>query len=293
MVRNKLALSLVIITAFVRITSAQTLIKPVSSASPDSGVTANVEFGGTSDSDGQVYELNSSVGYDFNPHFGVAIGTPVYFINPSSSAGGTSSSGLGDPYLALLLRYPGSVLNFGSTLAGAAPVGDSKKGLSTGRATFDWNNRFEHGFSNLTPFVEIGIANTTPDSLNFLRPYTTLGFNTHIKGGAGHDVWKFISVEASGYDIIPSGQQTVFSRVNQGQGTGGTVHHGRVFEGNQQTKGGASIAQDDGFSAAVDASPGRVLDMELAYTRSLVYDLNSVSFSIDVNLGHLYRRNQM
>src|SRR5258708_2047836 len=161
MARNKLVLTLVVITALVKFTSAQTLTKPVS-ASPDSGVTANVEFGGTSDSDGQVYELNSSVGYDFNPHFGVAIGTPVYFINPSSSTGGTSTSGLGDPYLALHLKYPGSALNFGSTLAGAAPVGDSKKGLSTGRATFDWNNRFEHGFSDLTPFVEIGIANTTP-----------------------------------------------------------------------------------------------------------------------------------
>ncbi len=292
MERNKQFLILVLFAALARITCAQSLVKPAASAPAESGVTANVEFGGTSDSDGQVYELNSSVGYDFNPHFGVAIGAPVYFINPSSSTGGTSGSGLGDPYLALHLKYPGSVLNFGSTLAGAAPVGDSKKGLSTGRATFDWNNRFEHGFSGLTPFVEIGIANTTPDSRNFLRPYTTLGFNTHVKGGAGYDVWKFISVEASGYDIIPSGQQTVFSRVNQGQGTGGTVHHGRVFEGNQQTKGGASIAQDDGFSAAVDASPGRVLDVELAYTRSLVYDLNSVSFSIDVNLGHLYRKNQ-
>ena len=255
-------------------------------------MTSYVEFGGTADSDGQIYEVNSNVGYDFNSHFGVAVGTPVYFVRPSSASGGTSSSGLGDPYLTLHLKYPGPALNFSSALTGAAPVGDSKKGLSTGRATFDWTNHFDHAISNLTPFVEVGIANTTQNSRLFLRPYTTLGFNTHFQGGASYDVWKFISAGASGYDILPSGQQTVFSRVTPGQGNGGTVHHGRVFENNQQTTGGASIAQDDGFSAWIDVNPGRSVDLELGFTRSVVYDLNSVSFNIGINLGQLYRRNQ-
>lgn len=281
------------ITAFTAsTTNAQNLVRPASIAGSNSGFTANTEFGGTSDADGQVYELNTNVGYDFNSHFGLAIGVPVYHISPSSSTAGTSSGGVGDPYLALHLKYPGPALNYSSALAGAAPVGDSKKGLSTGRATFDWTNHFDRAFSNLTPFIEIGISNTTPDSRNFLRPYTTLGFNTHFKGGVGYDVWKFISVEGSGYDILPSGQQTVFSRVNSGNGKGGTASHGRVYEGNQQTKGSASIAQDDGFSGAIDASPSSVLDMELAYNRSIAYDLNSISFSIAVNLGHLIPKNQ-
>ena len=190
------------------------------------------------------------------------------------------------------MKYPGPKLNFGSVLIGAAPVGDSKRGLSTGRATFDWTNRVDRSFTDLTPFVELGIANTTPESRLFLRPYTTLGFNTHVQGGASYDVWRFVSVGASGYDIQPSGEQTVFSRVTRGSGNGGRVHHGRVFENNQQTTGGASIAQDDGFSAFVDANPGHSLDLELGFTRSVAYDLNSVSFSIGVNLGQLYRRTQ-
>jgi hypothetical protein len=251
-----------------------------------------VEFGGTADADGQIYEVNTNVGYDFNPHFGLAVGAPIYFVRPSSTTGGTSTNGLGNPYLALHLKYPTSALNFSSALTGAAPLGDSKKGLSTGRATFDLTNHVDHSFSQLTPFVELGIANTTPDSRLFLRPYTTLGFNTHFQCGASYDVWKFISVGASGYDILPSGQQTVFSRVMRVQANGGTVVHGRVFQNSQQTTGNASLAQDDGFSTWIDANPGRSIDMELGFTRSFVYDLNSVSFNIGINLGQLYRRSQ-
>jgi hypothetical protein len=271
------------------IAAAQSSAKP---AAQESGITSYMEFGATTDADGQIYEVNTNVGYDFNPHFGLAVGAPIYFVRPSSTTGGTSTNGLGNPYLALHLKYPTSALNFSSALTGAAPLGDSKKGLSTGRATFDWSNHFDHSFSDLTPFVELGIANTIPDSRLFLRPYTTLGFNTHFQGGASYDVWKFISVGASGYDILPSGQQTVFSRVIPGQANGGNLHHGPAFVNNQQTTGTASIAKDDGLSIWIDGNPGRSVDLELGFTRSLVYDLNSVSFNIGINLGRLYRRNQ-
>ena len=278
-----------VVMIFAGIAAAQSSARP---AAQESGITSYMEFGATTDADGQIYEVNTNVGYDFNPHFGLAVGAPIYFVRPSSTTGGTSTNGLGNPYLALHLKYPTSALNFSSALTGAAPLGDSKKGLSTGRATFDWSNHFDHSFSDLTPFVELGIANTIPDSRLFLRPYTTLGFNTHFQGGASYDVWKFISVGASGYDILPTGQQTVFSRVIPGQANAGTTHHGPAFVNNQQTTGSASLTQDDGFSIWIDGNPRRSVDLELGFTRSLVYDLNSVSFNIGINLGQLYRRNQ-
>jgi hypothetical protein len=218
------------------------------------------------------------------------VGAPFYFVRPSSASGGTSSTGLGDPYLTLHLKYPSPMLNFSSALTGAAPLGNSKQGLSTGRATFDWTSRLDHAISRLTPFVEVGIANTTPDSQLFLRPYTTLGFNAHFQGGVSYDVWKFISAGGSGYDILPGGQQTVFSRVMPAQAGG--AQHGPAFLDNQQTTGSASIAQDHGFSGWIDASPGRKVNLEVGFTRSLVYDLNSVSFTIGINLRQLYRSNQ-
>ncbi len=267
--------------------SAQTSPKPAAS---ESGITAYMEFGGTANSDGAIYELSSSVGYDFNSHFGFSVGAPIYFVRPASSTGTSSSNGFGDPSLAFHLRFPNPTVNVATVLTGTAPVGNSKQGLSTGRATFDWTGRIDNSISNLTPFLEGGISNTTSDSRLFMRPYTTLGFNTHFNGGAEWDIWKFISAGTSGYYILPSGQQTVFSRVHSGQGNSG--QHGPPYLGNQQTTGSSSIARDDGFSSWIDASPHGTVDFELGFTRSFVYNLNSVSFSIGVNLRQLYRRNE-
>ncbi|HET7442984.1 MAG TPA: hypothetical protein VFJ47_16905 [Terriglobales bacterium] len=253
----------------------------------DTGFASYVSFGGTHNADGQIYDLTGSVGYNFSNHFGMDVGVPLYFVRPSSSTGASSSKGIGNPFADVHVKWLSPVVNFGSVLTGFAPAGDSKKGLSTGRGTYDWTNHVDHTFSNLTPFGELGLSNTIADSKLFLRPFTTLGFNTHFQLGANYDVWKIISVGASGYDIVPVGQQTVFSRV--AGGSAAAASHGRVFATNQQTTGTADIAKDHGFSTWVDANPGRYTDMELAFTRSMVYDLNSVSFTIGVDVGRLYR----
>ncbi len=287
MTRQPSLFAVAVVISLVSLSAAQTTPKP---AAQESGFTSYIEFGGTTNSDGQIYELNSNVGYDFNAHFGAVVGAPIYFVRPAASTGAASANGFGDPYLALRLKYPGSTVNFGTALTGTVPVGNSKEGLSTGRATFDWTNRIDRDFSGLTPFVELGIANTTAQSRLFLRPYTTLGFNTHILGGASYNVWKFVSLGASGYDILPSGQQTVFSRVIPGQASGVGKGHGPAFLNNQQTTGTASLAQDDGYSIFVEGNPRPAIDLELGFTRSFVYNLNSVSFSIGINLAQLYRQ---
>lgn len=265
---------------------AQSTPKPA--AKSETGFTSYAAFEGTADGDGQVYVLNSSVGYSFTRHFGMDLGVPFYFMRPSNSLGGTYSNGLGNPSLDLRLRLPGPVVNFASVVTGSAPVGDSKKGLSTGHGTYDWTNHFDHAFESLTPFGEIGISNTVADARLFHRPFTALGFNTHIQGGANYDLWKFFSVGGSGYSILPSGQQTIFSKVVATSGN--AKGHGRAFENNQQTTGGAALARDYGFSVAIDANPTPYLDMELGYTRSVNYDLNAVSFGVGVNIGYLARR---
>jgi len=287
-----LFLSLVLsLTALVSTAVAQS--NSVSKANPanEKGFTSYTEFGGTTDSDGQVYSLDSSVGYNFNQHFGVDLGLPIYFVRAASSTtgGSTSTNGLGNPSLDMRLKFNNPAVNYGSVLTGYVPTADSKRGLSTGRGTFDWTNHFDRSFSRLTPFVDAGIANTIVDSRVFRRPFTTLGFNSHFQAGTNIDLWSFFSAGASAYDILPSGQQTVFSKV---AGSGKSGSHGRVFEQNQQTTGGADIAKDNGFSAWVDANPKPYLDMELGYTRSVHYALNSVSFGVGVNVGYLARRNR-
>ncbi len=281
--------TLALIAALCGMAAAQAA--PTQSGNDDKGFTSYAQFAGTSNSDGQVYKLDPSVGYNFSGHFGMDVGFPVYFVRASSTtAGTTSTNGIGNPYLDVRVKYLNPLLNFGSILTGYAPVGDSKKGLSTGRGTFDWTNHFDRSFSSLTPFAEVGIANTITDSLLFERPFTTFGFNTHLQGGVKYAVWKILNVGASGYDILPTGQQTVFSKVQGGSSNPASPSHKPVFLNNQQTTGTADIAHDDGFSTWIEAKPGSVLDMELGFTRSIHYDLNSVSFNIGLNLGRLYRK---
>src|ERR1700746_2770100 len=72
--------------------------KSESLAKEETGFTSSLDFGGTTNSAGQVYELDSNIGYTFTPHFGMDFGVPVYFVNASSSTtGSTSGSGVGNP----------------------------------------------------------------------------------------------------------------------------------------------------------------------------------------------------
>ena len=78
---------------------AQSVPKPA--LKNDTGFTSYAAFEGTSDGDGQVYALNPSIGYNFSRHFGMNLGVPFYFVSASSSLGGTSSNGIGNPSLDL------------------------------------------------------------------------------------------------------------------------------------------------------------------------------------------------
>src|SRR5579864_8437109 len=52
------------------------------------------EFDGSTNSEGQVMSLDSTVGYVFSRHFGVNAGIPVYFVRGTSttSTGGTTTT---------------------------------------------------------------------------------------------------------------------------------------------------------------------------------------------------------
>jgi hypothetical protein len=237
--------------------------------------------------------LDSSVGYNFNQHFDADLGLPIYFVHSSgstTSGGSTSNTGLGNLHLDLRLKFKNPIVNYTSVLTGYAPTGNTSKGLSTGRATFDWNNHLDHTFGQVTPFVEAGVANTVADTLLFNRPFTTLGFLTHYQAGASVDFLELFSVGASAYDILPSGQQTVFSKLVQGSSGSNPSGHGPVFVNNHETKGSSDIARDNGFSAWVAASPSKYTDLQLGYTRSVHYALNTVSFGVGFNLGALARK---
>ena len=245
------------------------------------------QFDGSSNTEGQVMLLDSSVGYLFGPHLLVDAGVPVYFIraNTTTASGASTTNSftdLGDVYGQVRLSFPNSALNFKTQLTGRAPSGSTSNGISTGHATYDWTNRIDRDFGHWTPFLEVGLANSIPDTFVYRRPFASYGELGHFQAGAAYHVVNWLSVAASAFDVAPWGSQTVDSRVS-GNGSGATGH-GPPFLQGHQTTGGSSLAADNGFSAGLGISPTKAIDFTVGYSRSTHYDLNTVSFGIALNM---------
>jgi hypothetical protein len=245
---------------------------------------------GSSSSLGTVTRFDSTLGYNFNRHFAADFGVPVLFVHASSSTtttGYRSANGIGDVYTDLRFTLANPAVNFISTIRGSLPTGNTSNGFSSGRVTADWNNHFDHTFGHVTPYAELGVANTVPQSIYFERPFTTLGFTGHFEGGASVSLWRSLDFHASAYAIEPSGQQKVFSKLlNRQSGSSGRgASHGGVFQNAPETVGSADIARDHGFSLGCNASPFHYVDFTLGYTRSVSFDLNTVYFGVGFNLA--------
>src|SRR5689334_4577011 len=123
-----------------------------SEAEPSRGFTWYERFEGSVNTLGAVTRLDSTVGYNFDSHFSVAGGIPVYFVAPSHStttaATATNSfNGIGNAYGQFSLTLANPLVNFMSTITATAPTGDEALGLSTGHVTIDWSNYFERTLS--------------------------------------------------------------------------------------------------------------------------------------------------
>jgi len=250
------------------------------------------QFDGSSNTEGQVMLLDSSVGYLFGRHLLVDGGVPVYFIRSgSTTASGASTTNsftdLGDVYGQVRLSFPNPALDFKTQLTGRAPTGSTSDGISTGHVTYDWTNRIDRDFGHWTPFLEVGLANSIPDTFVYRRPFASYGELGHFQAGAAYHVVNWLSVAASAFDVAPWGSQTIDSRVG-GNGSGATGH-GPPFLQGHQTTGGSSLAADNGFSAGLRISPTKAIDFTVGYSRSTHYDLNTVSFGIAVNMRAILR----
>src|SRR5438045_2089984 len=161
--------------------------------------------------------IDSSVGYQFNKVFGMAVGVPFYLtynqVNTSSLTTAVPSTqpaltlgnnALGDVRLALKFSTPTPVVRYVVTISGTAPTGDTTNGISTGRVTADFNNHLEFDLGPFTPLAEVGITNSN-SLIDMLvrRPYTTLGTLSHFKGGLSVPLFTGLLAEFSGYDHLP------------------------------------------------------------------------------------------
>lgn len=262
------------------------------------GMTLGARFEGSNSSDGFVYDLGSAVGYNFSRHFGVDAGVPFYFVSTASSikknnAGAVSGAGVGTLFTDFRLNFPNRLLNFSSALHVTAPTGDKKKGLSTGHATWNVANHFDHAFGDFSPFLDFGAGNSVMDTKFFHRPFITFGYNAQFAGGIEYDPGKF-SFSASLYDVAPWGNQTVISRVfrcgaSAKCNAGGATKNRKSFATASVSAGAADLVRDNGFNGGIGYKAADYLDLEFDFSRSVPLQLNSYSFGIGVDLSRLLR----
>jgi hypothetical protein len=258
------------------VTSTSQIETLPSSAIEEKGLTFYEFYGGSFNSLGHVTELDTTVGYNFNRYFGVDAGIPVYFVGVSKTNTGPGplpGNGIGDVYADLLFTLVSPAVNYLGTLRGTAPTGDTSKGFSTGRVTFNWDNYFDHDFRGLRPFADVAFADSIGDTHFFYRPFITFGYVAEFEGGLTYKIFSPLRVGASYYDDAPIGEQTVISR-----------------EGLPEIKGPASIDRDNGYSAWLTIHPIPYITFEGGYDHSVRYRLDTFSFGIAFNVGSLYHK---
>lgn len=279
----------------------------------ESGLLTYVDFGGSSNSSGHIFEFGFSLGYEFNRHISVDARVPFYFVSSTTTGTATTGTtqqttftdhGIGDPSFSLILRFANRVLDYKTGVTTWVPVANMSSGFTTGSVLVDWNNRFSRPFGRLLLFGQVDIGNTVPDSPLFLLPYTAQGFNARFEGGAKVALTRILRAGASLYYVLPAGQQHLYSREvgdsgsggvgtggmgggtgGMGGGMGGSGHQGQSGGNsggwmNEHLTVGNDLTRDHGFSTWLTANLPHFVDLQIGFTRSYGYSLNTVSFGI-------------
>lgn len=239
--------------------------------------------------------MNWAVGYDVSENFGLEAGIPFYALTSTQrvTTGGTTQSthyeSLGDAYLTLKTGKDFGAIDYTTTLTGTVPTGDTSAGVSTGRATFTWNNHFEREFHSFTPFAEGSLGNSLASTQNYRRAFTTLGMVSEFQGGVALKLAKRAGLEGFAYDDVGYGDQKVYSqRVAKGAagvGTPGKTH--RPFDLAYLTQGSAGLAADHGLATVLTVLPSPRVGVQFGYNRSLHYATDTVSFAVAYRWGHV------
>lgn len=252
---------------------------------------------GSSNDPGWLFKLDTTAGYRFNRHFEAVAGLPVYFVQTTGdllSDASESKAGIGNFYVDLRVMAEHSGFYFSSGIRGTAPTGDEAEGFSSGRATVEWNNYVEYNAGKWTPFGSVGISNSISDTHFFTRPFTSLGIVSQIEAGLlYHPNW-LIGLGGSGYAVIPSGEQKIYSRLYSSQGmqsgssdmdTDAARRRRGAFEESFYTVSDADIAKDHGLSGWIDVYILPEIVLELGYSRSVSYEYNTLFFSARFDLA--------
>ena len=235
---------------------------------------------------------------------------------------------MGDVYAELHYTRTYRRYDFLTNLTGDAPTASYRKGLTTGRAQWDWFNHVDTNLFGFGPFVNFGLANGRMDQHFLPRPFETdlpfrtLGYMADFEGGVQYKVWRRFNIGFSVWDVLPMGPQRIYSNIVWEQPTGedilsvgapnqvttigtpattipgpgtfgytvGDPNHGRYWDTAFETTGPSRIARDNGYSATLGFSPSKYVDVLIGYNHSVRYALDGVALTVQFNANSLFRK---
>lgn len=215
----------------------------------DKGATASILTSGSSSVLDGIATFDGNIGYNFTHHFGIDVGVPYSLLTRPGFFTGTSdrpgyanfpyigctyffgcfyaigttprlwTGELGDVYAEMHYTRTYRRYDFLTNLTGDAPTASYRKGLTTGRAQWDWFNHIDTDIHGFTPFVNAGLANGRMDQHFLPRPFQTdlpfrtLGYMADFEGGIQYKVWRRFNIGFSVWDVLPFGPQKIYSEL--------------------------------------------------------------------------------
>ncbi len=244
------------------------------------GFNAGVTISGLHDAQsGYATLAQPAVGYSFNSVFTFDITVPVYLYRLAAAQDLTiplsqrelspQRAEFGDTLFGLHAQFLPRLFDYQVTLSATAPTGDLNHGLSSGRATFDLSNHFDHQFHRMSPYVEIGIGDSSTLADQLLnRNFTTLGPLAHFQAGTAFPLMFGASFATNAYEQLPIGDQKIYETIARPNAPTISVVAGR------------GIAEDNGFTNTLDIPLRSRTTVSGYYNRSLRFHDDTVSFGI-------------
>ena len=244
------------------------------------GFNAGVTFSGLHDAEnGYATIAQPAVGFTFNRVFSVDVTVPVYLYRlaaaqdltiPLSQRTLSPQLGeFGDMLFSFHAQFLPRGFDYQATFSATAPTGDLNHGLSSGRATVDFSNHFDHAFRHVSPYTEIGIGDSSTLADQLLnRNFTTLGPLAHFQAGLAFPLMYGASFATNAYEQLPIGDQKIYETIAQRNAPTLTVIAGR------------GISEDNGFTNTLDIPIRDHTTISGYYNRSLRFHDDTVSFGI-------------
>ncbi len=126
---------------------------------------------------------------------------------------------LGDAGIASHFAFSPDICDYVGTIALSAPTGNEHLGVGTGHFGYNINNHAERSVGPFTPDIEAGIGNTS--SLirrRVAKSYTSSGLLLFLQAGTTVNLARSFNLDSEGYEQLPIGAQTVYSRAARKNG---------------------------------------------------------------------------